>query len=161
MGNFYSITYSSLTSTSGEKDLVHILGSTTSRYRLHYASVFQSTSAYSGSSDDELNSVRILRGLSGAAAGGSTGAAVRIRSSGQVAAEMGIDINSSTPAAGGTNIHSGQHRTGDPFVWRPAPEERPEFGLGERLSLRLGPVSKVVTMGVNVIVEEYGKIPGE
>ena len=161
MGSVFTVSYSSLLSTAGEKDLIHLLASTDDRVEIRAVNVFQSTTGYSGSSDDELTTVRIMRGHSGAAAGGSTGGAVRMGASGQSTGTAKIDVNSSTPAGGGTVLYAGQCRTGQPFCWRPDPDERPVVGLEERLSVRLGPVGKVVTMGCSMTFEEIGKLPGE
>ncbi len=168
MSNIYSVSFSSIEATGVAQDIFHVLASTISRIKIMAIHLAQSTADYVASGEIELLALSVLRG-STTPAGGTTGSFLNIDRRGATAVSK-VTMNCTTPGEVGTEqlLFAGSLQTGEPFHWQPhvdgkpgGRDARPVIGLGERLSVRLGPSSAVITLNGTLTIEEIGKVPGE
>ena len=165
-GQSYTVSFSSITATGVLKDIFHLLSSSLDRFKISSIFIAQSTAGFTGATEIELLSVSVMRGSTVAAVGGSTGLFVPPDEK-TPAAQTKVDLNSSTPGESTSEVylHAGTMDTGRPFVWEPFRDryrdERPMIGLSQRLAVRLGPSSAVITLNGSMTIEEVGKVPGE
>ena len=165
-GQSYTVSFSSMTATGVLKDIFHLISSSLQRFKISNISIGQSTANFSGAGEMELLSVSVMRGSTVAAAGGSTGLLVPMDGR-TPASQILADLNSSTPGESTSEVylHAGTMETGKPFVWEPFRDryrdERPMIDLSQRLAVRLGPSSAVITLNGSMTIEEVGKVPGE
>lgn len=164
----YSVAFSAVASTLGNKDLFDILSSTVSGFRVSHVAVWKSTQG-----STEGAAIQVIACSSAlASAGGSTIAVARLDSRSSATASFTGLMNSTTPgSSGGADarlLYAGALNDSAPFVWTPPRgpgfDERPVLGkpglttpLQERLQVRIGVVAAAVTVSGTVILEEIGK----
>lgn len=159
-GNTYSVAFSSADSSAVVKDVFEITASTKANLRIHEVHLGKIAAAMTSTAIENL-AVLIRRGSSAAAAGGSTNKPINIDARSQATAEFTVLNNSSTPGSStGDILFSAIWNTQKPFVWKPAPEDRPTCILSQRLQVRLGAPAAAIVINGSIIVEEIPKAPG-
>lgn len=161
-GQIYSVAFSSADSSAVAKDIFEITGSTKSSFKLHEVHLGQIAAALTSSAIETLT-VSIYRGATVAAAGGATATPRHIDARTSATATFAVLLNSSSPGSSSTSAHllfSRPWNTQEPFVYRPAPEDRPVCKLTQRLQVRLGAPAAAIVIGGTIIIEEVGRVPG-
>lgn len=155
MGRMYSVAVQGV-SVSAAQDVFEIRPADDKPCVLHGLFIGQYSDA--GDAQDELLSVRIIRGFTSSGSGGSTPTPTPMHPS-DAAAGFSAEANNTTVATTGTTteVHADAFnvRAGYQMIW--TPEMRPQVGQGNTsLVVRITAPADAITMNATLYVEELG-----
>lgn len=155
----YVATFAGVSVTAAQ-DVFEITAPATSRVMIREIRIGQYSDA--GDAQAEMLSVQVIRGYTTSGSGGASVTPVNLSPvAGALAAASAVERNNTTVAQDGT----GAVLIADAFNvmrgWRyaPAPDERIEVGISQRLVVRITAPADALTMNGTVLFEEVGKVP--
>lgn len=153
IGRVYSGTFENVPVTASQ-DLFTILPASNKPVAMHYLELTQITEV--GEAQEEWLRIKIIRGHTTAASGGSALTA-RALTPGDAAAGATVRANDTTIASGGTavDLHATAFPVRQGLFYLPPPELRPSVANAEILAIRLmaAPIDSV-TMTGTILFEE-------
>lgn len=153
MGRKYVVSFSAV-AISAAQDLFEIVPATGKPVVIHALRLSQTSDV--GDAQDEVRTIRILRGYSTSGSGGSTTPAVAPLDEFDTAAGATLETNNTTQATTGTPaaLLTDGWNVRSPYLYLPTPETRPRVGAGTRLVVTIDAPADAITVSGEMVFEE-------
>lgn len=152
MGREYVVSFSAV-AISAAQDLFEIVPATGKPVVIHALRLSQTSDV--GDAQDEVRTIRILRGYTTSGSGGTTPTAAPLDEF-DTAAGATLEANNTTQASAGTPVTllTDGWNVRSPYLYLPTPETRPRVGAGTRLVVTIDAPADAITVSGEMVFEE-------
>lgn len=158
MGNIYTATFSAV-AVSAAQDAFEIVAGAATRVAIRGIRLAQYSDA--GDAEDEMLSVKVIRGFATSGSGGSSVTPANILGhTGAGSATSTVEANNTTVAKDGTGVTliADAFRLMDGWRYCPPKDERIILEKGQRLVVLITAPADAVTMNGTLVFEELGQM---